>query len=282
MATREPDQNRGATARATSSQRPTRPRSTSSATSSNEAGARGSTRSSERRTSHEDEELDDEDLTTRSSTTRTSTTREKRRTSTRRGRARAESSRPRRRNGKALEAPKPRRRRRRPWRVGRGPGQASRVRHHLRVREGRRAAGPKITIGLQGGAPGTSVSDLAPLPTASFVIIASIAARHLGELDPLPRRHRPRAQAQQHRQGRAAVPDRSPGSGPQTILILGSDKRNKEISGKYGLSDTTMLLRLDPDRNAIALLSLPRDLKVDIPGYGTDKLNAAYSLGARS
>ena len=72
---------------------------------------------------------------------------------------------------------------------------------------------------------------------------------------------------------------KTPGSGPQTILILGSDKRNQEISGKFGLSDTTMLLRLDPDRNAIALLSLPRDLKVDIPGYGTDKLNAAYSLG---
>src|SRR5205823_5025193 len=38
-------------------------------------------------------------------------------------------------------------------------------------------------------------------------------------------------------------------------------------------------LRFDTDRNAIALLSLPRDLKVDIPGYGTDKINAAYSLG---
>ena len=62
-------------------------------------------------------------------------------------------------------------------------------------------------------------------------------------------------------------------------MILGSDKRNQEISGKFGLSDTTMLLRLDPDRNAIALLSLPRDLKVCIPGFGTDKLNAAYSLG---
>ncbi|HEX3295133.1 MAG TPA: LCP family protein [Solirubrobacterales bacterium] len=70
-----------------------------------------------------------------------------------------------------------------------------------------------------------------------------------------------------------------PSSGAQTILILGSDKRNQEISGKFGLSDTTMLLRLDPDRNAIALLSLPRDLKVSIPGVGTDKLNAAYSLG---
>ena len=62
-------------------------------------------------------------------------------------------------------------------------------------------------------------------------------------------------------------------------MIIGSDKRNEEISGKFGLSDTTMLLRLDPDRNAIALFSLPRDLKVNIPGSGSDKLNAAYSLG---
>ena len=73
--------------------------------------------------------------------------------------------------------------------------------------------------------------------------------------------------------------DPIPDTGAQTIMILGSDKRNQEISGKFGLSDTTMLLRLDPDRNAIALLSLPRDLKVSIPGVGTDKLNAAYSLG---
>jgi LCP family protein required for cell wall assembly len=72
---------------------------------------------------------------------------------------------------------------------------------------------------------------------------------------------------------------RTTSSGPQTILILGSDKRNEEISGKFGLSDTTMLLRLDPERDAIALLSLPRDLKVEIPGVGTSKLNDAYAYG---
>jgi LCP family protein required for cell wall assembly len=71
----------------------------------------------------------------------------------------------------------------------------------------------------------------------------------------------------------------TPTSGPQTILIVGSDKRNQEISGKFGLSDTTMLLRLDPDRGAIALLSLPRDLKVEIPGVGVSKLNDAYAYG---
>ena len=73
------------------------------------------------------------------------------------------------------------------------------------------------------------------------------------------------------------------GGGPQTILILGSDKRPEDKGTSFkGLSDTTMLLRLDPDRDAIALFSLPRDLRVEIPGYGTDKLNAAYAYGGPS
>ena len=40
-----------------------------------------------------------------------------------------------------------------------------------------------------------------------------------------------------------------------------------------------MLLRLDPDRDLISLLSLPRDLLVSIPGVGYDKLNVAYTEG---
>ena len=67
------------------------------------------------------------------------------------------------------------------------------------------------------------------------------------------------------------------GGAPQTILIIGSDKRG--TTGDPGRSDTTMLLRVDPDKRFLALLSLPRDLPVEIPGYGTDKLNAAYSYG---
>src|SRR5829696_8593597 len=65
---------------------------------------------------------------------------------------------------------------------------------------------------------------------------------------------------------------------PENILILGSDERASE-PGDPGRSDTTMLLRLDPDRNAIALMSIPRDLKVEIPGYGTEKFNGAYTYG---
>lgn len=69
--------------------------------------------------------------------------------------------------------------------------------------------------------------------------------------------------------------------GPQTIVIIGSDARTGGGSpdGDPGRSDTTILLRLDPDAGQIAMLSIPRDLKVDIPGYGTDKFNAAYSYG---
>ena len=57
------------------------------------------------------------------------------------------------------------------------------------------------------------------------------------------------------------------GGDPQTILILGSDKRLGS-QGDPGRSDTTILLRVDPDKDAIALLSIPRDLKVNIPGDG--------------
>ncbi len=65
---------------------------------------------------------------------------------------------------------------------------------------------------------------------------------------------------------------------PQTILIVGSDKRSN-TPGDPGRSDTTMLLRVDADNDVLSLFSLPRDLKVDIPGYGVAKLNEAYSAG---
>jgi LCP family protein required for cell wall assembly len=68
------------------------------------------------------------------------------------------------------------------------------------------------------------------------------------------------------------------GGAAQNILILGSDKR-AGVQEDGGRSDTTMLLRLDPDRNAIAVMSIPRDLKVEIPGYGTGKFNEAYAYG---
>jgi LCP family protein required for cell wall assembly len=68
------------------------------------------------------------------------------------------------------------------------------------------------------------------------------------------------------------------GGEPETILILGSDKR-PEFGEERGRSDTTILLRLDNEKNLISVLSIPRDLKVEIPEFGTAKFNSAYTDG---
>jgi len=70
---------------------------------------------------------------------------------------------------------------------------------------------------------------------------------------------------------------------PQTLLLIGSDKRNKKAAdgNRTGeLSDTLILARLDPDQGATALLSIPRDTKAEIPtkggGWRTAKINEAF------
>jgi LCP family protein required for cell wall assembly len=75
----------------------------------------------------------------------------------------------------------------------------------------------------------------------------------------------------------AQVSIANPGD-PQTLLLIGSDHR-AGTPWRTANTDTMLLARLDPNSSTINLLSLPRDLKVQIPGFGTDKLNQAYSLG---
>jgi polyisoprenyl-teichoic acid--peptidoglycan teichoic acid transferase len=71
------------------------------------------------------------------------------------------------------------------------------------------------------------------------------------------------------------VPD---AGAPQTILLIGSDHR-AGTTFKTANTDTMLLVRLNGSSSTINVMSLPRDLEVDIPGHGTDKLNAAYSEG---
>lgn len=71
---------------------------------------------------------------------------------------------------------------------------------------------------------------------------------------------------------------------PQTILLLGSDVRKADrIAKRPGRSDTMMLVRLDPNKEATAALSIPRDLRVTyrLPNGNqvTDKLNSTYTYG---
>ncbi|MGO1683962.1 MAG: LCP family protein [Brachybacterium sp.] len=67
-----------------------------------------------------------------------------------------------------------------------------------------------------------------------------------------------------------------------TYLIAGSDRRDGEAvktDGTEGArTDTIMLLHKAPGGNSY-LVSLPRDLLVDVPGQGGYKLNAAYAFG---
>lgn len=60
-----------------------------------------------------------------------------------------------------------------------------------------------------------------------------------------------------------------------TILILGVDIREDDV----GRSDTMMIATIDPMYDQASLLSIPRDTRVRIYGYGFDKINAAYAYG---
>jgi LCP family protein required for cell wall assembly len=70
----------------------------------------------------------------------------------------------------------------------------------------------------------------------------------------------------------------APGA-PETLLLIGSDHRASDPNYNDANTDTMMLVRLDPASSTINVLSIPRDLKVDIPGHGIDRINAAYHAG---
>ena len=59
---------------------------------------------------------------------------------------------------------------------------------------------------------------------------------------------------------------------------MGSDSRDASDAGA-GRSDSLMVMHLAADRKDAYLISFPRDMYVDIPGYGKNKINAAYSFG---
>ena len=66
-------------------------------------------------------------------------------------------------------------------------------------------------------------------------------------------------------------------SEPFYMLLLGSDKREGDPSMGQR-SDTNIVARVDPANNTVILISIPRDTKIQIDGYGTNKFNAAYAF----
>jgi LCP family protein required for cell wall assembly len=68
-------------------------------------------------------------------------------------------------------------------------------------------------------------------------------------------------------------------SKPSLIVLLGTDGDSSEARADSRRSDSILLVRTDPARHRIAYLSIPRDLRVEIPGFGSYKINAAFQLG---
>jgi LCP family protein required for cell wall assembly len=63
------------------------------------------------------------------------------------------------------------------------------------------------------------------------------------------------------------------------ILVLGTDHANTAERQGSSHSDSIMIVRTDPSRHRIVYLSIPRDLRVDVPGHGYDRINSAFQIG---
>lgn len=79
-------------------------------------------------------------------------------------------------------------------------------------------------------------------------------------------------------------------AGALTFLLVGTDSRSSDpttgtdatapgfVAGA-ARSDALMIAQVSPDRRRAAVVSIPRDSWVDVPGHGSHKINAAYSIG---
>ena len=90
-----------------------------------------------------------------------------------------------------------------------------------------------------------------------------------------------KANARLPRSARALLATREPSllSDPTTILVIGTDGGKAKSRRGANRSDSLLLVRTDPGTHRISYLSIPRDLRVDIPGYGPSKINAANQIG---
>jgi LCP family protein required for cell wall assembly len=67
-------------------------------------------------------------------------------------------------------------------------------------------------------------------------------------------------------------------TGTLNYVLLGSDSRDPGNEGN-GRSDTILMVHLNAKRNKAYIISFPRDMYVNVPGYGKNKINAAFAFG---
>ena len=68
-------------------------------------------------------------------------------------------------------------------------------------------------------------------------------------------------------------------AGAQTIVIMGVDARPGEAIDGQVRPDSLMVVHLNPTSDACRVLSIPRDTRTELPGYGQSKINHALALG---
>jgi len=76
-----------------------------------------------------------------------------------------------------------------------------------------------------------------------------------------------------------ATPPPWNGTDRVTVLVMGLDYRDWETGQGAPRTDTMMLVTVDPVSETAGILSIPRDLWVEIPGFEHNRINTAYSLG---
>ncbi|GGF34076.1 LytTR family transcriptional regulator [Subtercola lobariae] len=91
-----------------------------------------------------------------------------------------------------------------------------------------------------------------------------------------------------------ALPGGSTNNKDQNILLVGDDHRpdnatpeqlaqlGTQDDGGGTSTDTMIIVHLPADGSSATMISLPRDSWVDIPGFGKDKLNAAFTYGSEN
>ena len=86
------------------------------------------------------------------------------------------------------------------------------------------------------------------------------------------------------------TPPSQSSAGPFTLLVIGSDSRSIANGSQFGQasgsaavegqrSDSIIVIRVNPKARSLALLSIPRDTVVPVPGYGTTRINTAFNTG---
>ncbi len=76
----------------------------------------------------------------------------------------------------------------------------------------------------------------------------------------------------------SVIPQKWAGAERVTVLVMGIDRRLIDVDRAYR-TDTMLLVSVDPVAKTAVILSIPRDLWVEVPGYGVNKINTANFTG---